>query len=776
MAIDAASRFGAHGFFVKLPKPSNEAERLVEQGWVLDPPDKGDAPRQCGHRLRVNGANLTAAHRPHQAIGDSEHGAYSFWGTSVSAGGVYFSLPQGVDALSSLEIEWKLARETPARAAPYATAAMVGWAASGLVLLGTFLRPRRLGWAGTPLLACAGLCMAVPILTILCGAMDQQAMDALHRAASASARWGSAACIALALLIAASGGRWNCLGRQFPVTAVIAALAIGVVANHLVIGRSCFGQEEAAFDRSGIWDSLIAGRLPFSDAGAWFLGAEAVTNGADIGWAARRPLHTCIRAGQLVLGGGHIGSLLLQVGLLAAAATALSCAVWRALSPAAAIVVLIGVLQASHGFERSFLTECTGLSISCLAAALLISGWGSASTSLRLGGTAALGAAWLVRPGPLGLLLLPAISEWLTSQERRWRRGLVALAVVGAMLAAGKGLFKVLAALDAVENANAAPTVYGLATGMDWSEAYMDFAKRCPESKAMSLADSTALMYQEAWRRFREDPWPCVTKLASDLRNGFKTSVVELPWRLWVQPVWPGVSASSAVSHVFGCGLLGIAAIAALTRRFRVRPVAMGLGLAVAASIASLPIIWGDGGMRGTMMALPFVVCFFAVPLAMLQTTVGDRAPIPAASHRMPQIFAVALLAAFGLTGIAAFAYASSATHQRLPIQVDLDRDPSVVLTDAWRDHGVWGAAAVPVTLAVSNLQITSNKAYGLAAFVGTLRPGTALVLAAKVESAAQWIVVEGLGDRRSGRLEVEETESTSNRYFLKASKWHWLD
>lgn len=776
MAVNTASRFGKHGFFVTLPTLSTEAEQLVEKGWALDSPDKGDSPQQCGHRLRVNGTNLIAAHRPHQSIGDSERGAYSFWGNSISTGGIYFSLPEDLEALSSLEIEWKLTRETPVAAAPYTTTAIVGWAVGGLVLLATSLRPRRLGWAGTPLLACAGLCLAPPALAILCGAMDQHTMDALHRAATASAAWTIAACIALAILIAGSGGRWNCLGREFPVTAVIAALAVGIVANHLVIGRTCFVRESSAFDANGILSSLIASRLPFSDAGGWFVGAEAVANGAEINWAARRPLHTCIRAGQLVLGGGHLGSLLLQAGLLAAAATALACTVWRALAPAAAIAVLIGVLQASHGFERSFLTECTGLSISCLAAALLLSGWESGAKSLRLGGTAALSCAWLVRPGPLGLLLLPTASEWLTAQDRRWRHGVMLLAVVGTILIAGKGLFRVVAAPNAVENANAAPTVYGLAAGMSWSEAYMDFVERRPESKSMSLADSTALMYQEAWRRFREDPWPCGTKLASDLWNGFETSVVGLPWRLWVRPVWPGVSESSAVSHVFGYGLLGIAAIAALTRRFRVGPVAMGLGVAVAASIASLPFIWGDGHMRGTMMALPFVLCFFAVPLAILRRTVGNGVTIPEASYRMPQIFAVALLAAFGLTGIAAFAHASSTTHQRLPIQVDLDRDPSVVLTDVWRDHGVWGAAAVPVTLAVSNLQITSSKAYGLDAFVGTLRPGTALVLAAKVESASQWIVVEGLGDRRTGRLEIEETESTSNQYFLKASKWHWLD
>ena len=175
-------------------------------------------------------------------------------------------------------------------------------------------------------------------------------------------------------------------------------------------------------------------------------------------------------------------------------------------------------------------------------------------------------------------------------------------------------------------------------------------------------------------------------------------------------------------------------------------------------------------------MALPFVVCFVATPLAMLQTAPGARATSPQTGHRTPHVVAVTLLAAFGFTGIARFAYARSEMHQRLPVKVDLDRDPSVVLTDSWKDHGVWGAAAVPIMVAVSNLQSTSNKAYGLDTFVSTLQPGTALVLSAKVESDSQWVVVEGLKGRISGKLQVEETQSTTNKYFLRATKWRWVD
>jgi hypothetical protein len=55
----------------------------------------------------------------------------------------------------------------------------------------------------------------------------------------------------------------------FSPAGAVAALAIGIVANHLVIGRTCFVRESSVFDGSGIGSSLIASRLPFSDALAW---------------------------------------------------------------------------------------------------------------------------------------------------------------------------------------------------------------------------------------------------------------------------------------------------------------------------------------------------------------------------------------------------------------------------------------------------------------------------------------------------------------------------
>jgi hypothetical protein len=776
----AVSPYDAHGFFASLPKPSTEVARLLEQHWVIDRPDNGDAPQKCGHRVRVNGRELTNAHRPHQSIGNSERGAYSVWGETIESGGLYFSLPAGVDTLSSLEVEWQLSRnvESAASGVPVkglGNIAIVGWGAAGLAVLAVAFRPTKLGWGGTVLIACAGLGLSIPVLAVLLGAMDELTMASIHRLAIASISWVGAACVLLVLVVAVSGGRRRCFGSGFPATLVIATIAAVFVGNQFVIGRTGFADEWVAFDKSGVSDSLIASRMPFSDAAGWFVGSQAVMNGAEINWAARRPLHATIRAGQLVLGGGYDGSLLLQAGFLVAASTALACAVWRALSPAAGIAVLIAVLQVSHGFERSFLSECTGLSIGCLAVAMLIDGWSVPSRAWRLGGAAALGAAWLVRPGPFALLALPALVEVVIPEARRWRRGLVALIIVIAMLGAGKVLFKSMALTGAVENANAAPTVYGLATGMTWSQAYADLAATRPESNAMALPQRTALMYEEAWRRLRQDPWPCIRKLWSDLKQGFQSAVVDLPTKLWIQPAWRSVSLGTDASRSLGYLLLCIAIAVAFSGRRRFGLVAAGLGLAAAGSIASLPVIWGDGGMRGTILAQPFVIAFLSLPIALLQTSCATSEPIRASSNSAPRIAAIAMLGAFVAAGLTAFAASRRGPHDRLPIEVDLRRVPSVILTPSWRNHGVLGTGFVPVELAASSLKL-QPKEYKLDSFVRSLRPGTALVLEANLETPSQWIVVDGLEGRSEGRLKIEETQPTANRYFLKAIKWNWVD
>jgi hypothetical protein len=772
VAIESMAKYGDQGFFVWLPPPSPEVAKAIEQGWGVDEPDNVDAPDRCRHGLRINGVRLLDAHATHQAIGTSRRGGFSIWGESIDRCGAYFSPPSGMGSISTLEVEWQLTRQSAeawarARYAP----AMI---AVGLALLAIFLRPMKQGWAGTALFGCAGMSLAVPALAILGGAMSQQAMEDLHHKALASVSWTSAACVTLAMLIAVCGGRWNCFGRDFAVTTVLAALAVGVVAGHQVAGRTGFGYEAAAFDRSGVSSTLIAARLPFSDAGGWFVGSEAVLNGASINWSARRPVHACVRAGQLALGGGYDGSLILASAFLAASAVALACAVWSCLSQAAAIVVIIAILQASHGFERSFLSECVGLSIACISAALLIDGSTRAATFRRFGGAALLGTAWLVRPGPVALLALPALAEMVIPQPKRWRNAMIALAVVIAVLLTGKVFFKALAADDAVENANAAPTVYGLATGMTWGEAYSDFAKSRPESKTMKLPEYTAAMYREAANRFLRDPWPCVRKLWNDLQEGFREAVLETPGRLWLQPIWKSISPSSVASHATGWLLLGAAAWIALKGRDGIRSPASCMGIAAVCAVSSLPIIWGDGGMRGTIMAVPFVVAFFSVPIATLQHLLARGTRMEVAAPRIAANAALGMLVAFVLAGVAASAFSRGNSHERLPIERSLGRTPSVILTDGWRDHGVLGTALVPSELAAASL--SEVRLYGLDTFVRGLSPGTALVLAANCETPSSWIVIEGLGERTKGRLMIESTEPTANPYFVRATNWHWLD
>ncbi len=130
---------------------------------------------------------------------------------------------------------------------------------------------------------------------------------------------------------------------------------------------------------------------------------------------------------------------------------------------------------------------------------------------------------------------------------------------------------------------------------------------------------------------------------------------------------------------------------------------------------------------------------------------------------------------AFVTAGLTAFAASRRGPHDRLPIEPDLHRAPAVILTPSWRNHGVLGTGFVPVELAASSLKL-QPKEYKLDSFVRSLRPGTALVLKANLETPSQWIMVDGLEGRSEGRLKVEETQPTANRYFLKAIKWNWVD
>jgi hypothetical protein len=292
----------------------------------------------------------------------------------------------------------------------------------------------------------------------------------------------------------------------------------------------------------------------------------------------------------------------------------------------------------------------------------------------------------------------------------------------------------------------------------------------------MPLPEQTSLMYEEAWQRVRKDPWPCVRKLSSDLWNGFKSTVVTLPTRLWIQPAWRSASLESAASHALGILLLCVATALAIVGRRRFGSVAASLGIAAAGLVASLPIIWGDGGMRGTMIAVPFVVAFLSLPIALLQKLRAEDEPTPTAAADAPRVVAIAMLGAFVATGLGAFAVSRHRTKDGLPLELDLRCVPSVILTDSWRDHGVLGTALVPIQVAASSLECMVDDVYKLNAFVRSLRPGTALVLDANAETSSAWIVVVGLGDRSEGRLKIEQIATTENPYFVTATKWHWVD
>ena len=96
----------------------------------------------------------------------------------------------------------------------------------------------------------------------------------------------------------------------------------------------------------------IAGLLPFSDAGGWYVGSLLVQEGDSVSWVARRPLHALLRAGELLVAGNFYKvSLLFQGFMLASAIGILGMVVSRAFS--FSVGVLLTILLINYSFESS---------------------------------------------------------------------------------------------------------------------------------------------------------------------------------------------------------------------------------------------------------------------------------------------------------------------------------------------------------------------------------------------------------------------------------------
>ncbi len=774
--------YGTRGIRVPLPAPSEAVNALVHDGWTLDLPDNNDHPYRCRHKIVVNGVTLTGCSN-HSRIAESLAGACSVWeaGTQSIA---HLSLPNPTDHLDSMAVRWHLARKS----APVLTASQeqrrqeLGFGGIALCCIGSIgiAMSRvllRKNWGTWFIAVTAGSACGLAIGCWLIGSMDTAVGLWLSTFVSMSIEVTCMIMLVLGLVLAIAV-RWlnPMFGVRAPATSIV-ALTLGASVAVLASGWVSSNMPTSPYDDSGPGSVLFDGRIPFSDAGGWYAGTSAVNNGQSVQWAARRPVHTLIRSGEFELAGGsYQWSLLIQAAIFSLAVSALTISAWSAITPAVSLIIWVGAFRVGQGFLCSYLTESVGYSCACLSLAYLLTGCKDNRFSFRLAGIAWLGMAWLTRPGPLGLLAVPIVLEAVAPTARRFRRTAIAIAVLASVLLGGKIVFQMVAANNATENANAAPTIYGLAIGKGWDAAYEDFCAASPERSKLGLPEQTALMYREAWSKFIADPSPAFNKSWADLKDGFRKSVIALPAKLWLS--LPTMFTSWRLpERSVGWILLVSGTVTTLVMIKRKTLVGILLTGSVIGLVASLPLVWGDGGLRGVIIATPSMLVFLCLLFAVPESLCGRQSAIVSkwAWGGVSHAATAAILSVLAI-GLAAYALRRSPNvAPATPMTVCISSDPAVFISDKSQSSNLSGPAVLAKLDAIQSVKDRNLSVYKLDAFIETLGADALIVFKFHSETPSQMLVIENAGSPRSGKLVVEATEPTANPYFIRATKWNWI-
>ncbi|MFO0872544.1 MAG: hypothetical protein U0575_01045 [Phycisphaerales bacterium] len=419
--------------------------------------------------------------------------------------------------------------------------------------------------------------------------------------------------------------------------------------------------------------SLMQGRFLTSDAlYGWASSQWLRWHGELPYFGARRPLLPTLLAceGALVDGrpqGLAVCNVLLMAAsiFLAARAAGRAIGAWTGVATAA---ILIGYAQ--H-FVALPMSETLGLALGALGMALLVPGVRERRLGATAGGSFGLALGLAARGGVF--LVLPAMLLAVAWNERRSaRRALAMLSLCAVAMAAAFGVDAAVFTLttdgSGARNSNFAYVFCGLAGGSTWTDALTLAIDRQPGA---TEAEHASIAVEEGMRRLREHPEVFVGSLERNLLGflgawgpGLSTHFAD---RLALPPI---------VAHALW-GALGALGVALLVRR---EPrVGATLALGVLGVLASMPLLWLDGGWRVVAPVMPLLAiaatAFLspARPLAQGTNPSSPRGP-RGRNRTRPEIAPAALLAGLAaiLVGTASLAALRRESGERahIPAQV----------------------------------------------------------------------------------------------------------
>jgi hypothetical protein len=233
---------------------------------------------------------------------------------------------------------------------------------------------------------------------------------------------------------------------------------------------------------------MIAGIVPWSDAQAYFLGAERVLFDGELdAFNSVRPLNTVDLAIRLAVTGLDLRAALVIQAVMVGVATYLAA---RAVAADLGALAGFAVFTVIYGFAafhvESTLTETWGVTLGCLAFAVLWRAGREKKIALATPGIFLLAVGLAARAGTIAILV--TLLAWFSWQLRgdswvNWRM----LAVgTGAVVVAFATNYVVILSLNGdtrAPNSNFGYVMYGLATGYPgwdatqppWTRAYSDY-------------------------------------------------------------------------------------------------------------------------------------------------------------------------------------------------------------------------------------------------------------------------------------------------------------
>jgi hypothetical protein len=194
--------------------------------------------------------------------------------------------------------------------------------------------------------------------------------------------------------------------------------------------------------------------------------------------------------------------------------------------------------------------------------------------------------------------------------------------------------------------------------------------------------------------------------------------------------------------------------------------------------IVSLPIVWGDGGLRGVIIATPSVIVFLSL-LWVIPESLYSRHAGPASKRACIGISHTcgAVILSMLVIGLSVYTLRKSPTiAPATPMTISLGKDPAVFISEKYSSTKINGAAMLTKADAAQSIKDRELSVYKLDDFINTLSPDALIVFKFHSETANQMLVIENAGDPRNGELIIEATEPTANPYFIKATKWHWIE